>query len=182
MKYFYTFSILILLAYCNKPDMQPPKVNIVANSDFIYNNDTLTIPTEAKVEFYACTDNKSYSYLWDFGDNSSSNKTSVFHSYSSKGLYSIKLKVRDGAKENDYNFVVSVIGQVVGNKDVFRKGLSVFEYNSDVYIFAEGSQECGLYLSKVNDKTEIYNTQLYDLSSYLDLVDIKMDYENNFII
>lgn len=181
------YSVIILFAFvifsCNEEiDMLPPEVR-VSSPFWISCGDTISLPIETKMEFSAYSDNKNLIYDWDFGDGNSSTEKSSYHSYSSKGIYPVSIKVSNGDKEGECVFYAKVFGQVVGNKSEYREGLWIFEHNNDNYIFTEGRSGWGLYMHKINDQMEIFVKQpSYYNNTYVEIVDFKMDYDNNFIL
>ncbi len=164
--------------------MLPPEVR-VSSPYWINCGDTVLLPVETKMEFSAYSDNKNITYDWDFGDGYNSTEKSSYHSYSSNGLYSVKVKVDNGDKESDCIFYVKVFGQIVGNKQDYRKGIWIFENNSDNYVFTEGGSGgsgYGLFLHKINDGHELFAKQPNHFDTYVDVVDLQMDSDNNFIL
>lgn len=69
----------------NEPQTIPPKVN-----NLNFTNNLCTTKFEADINNpQSCT----LSYLWSFGDGSTSNEVSPFHSYSNLGNYNVSLQV-----------------------------------------------------------------------------------------
>lgn len=56
--------------------------------------DTVTCPSK-QVKFVSQSTGPNLTYLWDFGDNTTSNLASPSHNYSNDGSYSVKLKITD---------------------------------------------------------------------------------------
>ena len=48
----------------------------------------------------ACTVGKPSSYLWDFGDGSSSDQKDIIHVFENPGTYVVKLTVKEGDASN----------------------------------------------------------------------------------
>lgn len=182
MKYSIIILIVITLISCNKElDMLPPEV-MISSPYRIHCGDTISLPVETKIEFSAYSIDKNITYEWDFGDGNSTIEKNSYHSYSSKGLYPVSVRVNNGDKEGDCQFYVKVFGQIIGDKSEYREGLWIFEQNNDNYIFTEGGSGRGLFMHKINDQTEIFVKQPNYFDTYVDIVDFKMDSDNNFIL
>ena len=96
-------------------------------------------------------DGDELSYVWDFGDNTTSTQVSPEHQYAKSGAYTVKLTANDGAatvtKEHSVN--VSIIDPVVNHKPV-----AMFSYSAaqNVVTFTDGSTDAdGDQLSYVWD-------------------------------
>ncbi len=97
------------------------------------------------------SDGDELSYVWDFGDNTTSTQVSPEHQYAKSGAYTVKLTANDGAatvtKEHSVN--VSIIDPVVNHKPV-----AMFSYSAaqNVVTFTDGSTDAdGDQLSYVWD-------------------------------
>ncbi|SFP12024.1 Glycosidase [Ruminobacter amylophilus] len=96
-------------------------------------------------------DGDELSYVWDFGDNTTSTQVSPEHQYAKSGAYTVKLTANDGAatvtKEHSVN--VSIIDPVVNHKPV-----AMFSYSAaqNVVTFTDASTDAdGDQLSYVWD-------------------------------
>ena len=96
-------------------------------------------------------DGDELSYVWDFGDNTTSTQVSPEHQYAKSGAYTVKLTANYGAatvtKEHSVN--VSIIDPVVNHKPV-----AMFSYSAaqNVVTFTDGSTDAdGDQLSYVWD-------------------------------
>ena len=96
-------------------------------------------------------DGDELSYVWDFGDNTTSTQVSPEHQYAKSGAYTVKLTANDGAatvtKEHSVN--VSIIDPVVNHKPV-----AMFRYSAaqNVVTFTDASTDAdGDQLSYVWD-------------------------------
>lgn len=62
--------------------------------------------------FYAHFTNNSYdatSYLWDFGDGTTSSEKNPIHKYSGKGVYKVVLTAKDNGKTDTYTKNITVV-------------------------------------------------------------------------
>lgn len=77
--------------------------NLSLSSEFIVYNNRICLGEEVSFE---AIERKNVSYLWDFGDGSTSTKANPKHVYLNDGVYTVNLTVTDiNSGKNDYNEV-----------------------------------------------------------------------------
>ena len=95
LSFFLLTGLLFLSQSCNKKNSNP--VNIT-NANFGISGYEVPVPTT--ITFTNISQNAT-SYLWDFGDGSTSTQFNPAHTYASAGTYSLKLTAIGPTGQND---------------------------------------------------------------------------------
>lgn len=153
-----TFASSVFLISCKKDKPTPP---VLAKAEFTFSGDLDSIP--AQIQF---TNNSSgISYIWDFGDGSTSIEKNPTHTYKEYGLYKVKLTAK-GSSDIDSLFKDVLIGGNLGqigsidcaniiNKTDFKVGES---YTNEL-----------IQISYTNGNGGVYNGFLINSSGVLGL-------------
>jgi hypothetical protein len=182
MKYYLFLLPTLFLFSCIKEfDMLPPEVSLYSYT-YLRNGDTILLPIETEMELIAKSQNKNLTYYWDFGDGKNSSQKANYHSYASKGVYPVTLKVSNGDKEGEFKFYIKVFGSIVGDKSEYSEGLWIHSQNNDSYIFTKNISRIGLDMHKLIDDTVVYTKRVENFNSDFNLIDLKTDSENNFLL
>lgn len=93
-KYILILSISLLMSSCAKPI-----------ADFSIISSSKKVITEQKFENKS---SKATSYVWDFGDGSTSTEVSPAHKYTHSGKYEVTLKASDGKKSTNKKMELNI--------------------------------------------------------------------------
>lgn len=101
----------------------PDKVEI--NASFSATADNLVVSFSSNV---LSTDNKTPTYFWDFGDNSTSTEKNPVHTYAKEGTYNVVLKAtsNDGTVSTSYSSQITVSQNITNTAPVAK-----FEYSAN---------------------------------------------------
>src|SRR5688572_16648116 len=92
------FSVIIFLSACKKEEKDPfssfdySSSKVYLNEDVIFTNKSIDAIT----------------YLWDFGDNTSSTEQNPKHAYTAVGNYTIKLTAKSESKSTSSTALITV--------------------------------------------------------------------------
>ncbi|MCB0570278.1 MAG: PKD domain-containing protein, partial [Phaeodactylibacter sp.] len=75
----------------------PVEVEVYQPDAAFYVTPSEALTTQTSVQFEAAHGGQGYSYLWDFGDGSTSAEPSTAHQYNLPGLYTASLRLEDGS-------------------------------------------------------------------------------------
>lgn len=96
---------LVVFSACEK-DKTPPN----PSASFEMTNNYMKAPIDVKL---TNTSQNASTYLWDFGDTTTSTETSPTHTYDKKGLYNIKLTVKnEDGKSTSSSSLLKVYGNI----------------------------------------------------------------------
>ena len=88
----------------------------VVVADFRVPN-TICLPSKVTLENNSKTISSNHTFLWDFGDGTTSNEKNPTHEYLKSGIYSIKLVVTENGSCNFSDSIVKEIVVLSSNKD-----------------------------------------------------------------
>lgn len=71
------------------------------------------------------------SYLWDFGDGTTSTDENPVHTYSTPGVYDVKLKIFNQCYENEVTFTVDLLQQHITPENTDK--ISINELSNGIY-------------------------------------------------
>ncbi len=105
---------LIIICGCKKSSDTPPTACFSISADTIYNYQTAS--------FTNCSESAS-SYLWSFGDGTTSTETAPIHTFNTGGNFNIKLTATNAGGDNSTTkqlFVIDPIAFVSPDTDFVR--------------------------------------------------------------
>ncbi len=105
---------LISLGGCKKSSDTPPTACFSVSADTIYNYQTAS--------FTNCSESAS-SYLWSFGDGTTSNETAPIHTFNTGGIFNIQLTATNASGDNKTTkqlFVIEPIAIISPDTDFVR--------------------------------------------------------------
>lgn len=82
------FSLLVLLASCGKEEVPEEEEVKLSPAEFVLEGDP-----NVSIDYKFTSTTKGSAYKWDFGDGTTSNKKSVWHTFPTRGDYTVTLEV-----------------------------------------------------------------------------------------
>lgn len=83
------FSLMVLLVACDKDETPKEEEEAqLAPAEFVFEGDP-----NVSIDYKFTSTTKGTAYKWDFGDGTTSNKKSVWHTFPTRGEYSVTLEV-----------------------------------------------------------------------------------------
>lgn len=169
-----TYNVLITDAN-NCTDAQTIIINNTPPPTVLASGTPSSVTLGSAVSFSSSGSNAS-SYLWDFGDGSSSTQSNPAHTYNAIGTYTVTLTGTVGACTNSTTITIVVVGSGVGILDYsLSEALSIkpnpnngtFELSVKLPFYED--YEISLYnaLGELINNKKIYNA--YDLKLHYDL-------------
>lgn len=163
---------IMTFASCSKSDSGGSNSTPSPTVDFSYSGANVAAP--ATVSFSSSVTNTT-SYLWDFGDNSSSTSANPTHTYTAGGVYTVKLTATGAGGSNSITKTVNVAAaltrctitkvtllQIPSTKQdgsVWDIGLTAFQY-PDIYFNVTDSVNAIKYNNSSNIKSDVTNSML----------------------
>jgi subtilisin family serine protease len=135
-----------------------PIINITAPDD------NIVVEVGAETQFTTITsdsDGDSLTYLWDFGDSTTSTEQNPTHTYSSTGTFTVNVEVSDSYGSVSGNIVV------VANESIGPEISTV--YDSEVHLERDGTMSLGVTVSDysgISDLAVLFDNITFPTDSY----------------
>ncbi|OFY89751.1 MAG: hypothetical protein A2236_12445 [Bacteroidetes bacterium RIFOXYA2_FULL_33_7] len=183
-----TYNVTLTVTnFCGHSATSTETIEVENNLDIddaaIYYSPSTAVCPGSPVNFYAYDDNLGVTYLWDFGDGTTSTEQETTHSFSSVGEYEVTVNIINGCGNTiTTSEAISIEGNVIPNANDYEVGIAQENIcpndQAIIYVFPTGNS----YSVNFGDGTIETSFQQLETDGTVDIITHTYTTEGNYDI